>query len=1505
MGVEKDRLEGSKLQSDVAADAPAKSETQDDIGVRIVGVGASAGGLDPIEKFFDSMPVDAGVAYVIVQHLSPDFRSMMDQLIARHSTMTIRHAEDGMPFEENVVYLNPPRTELTISEGKLRTREYTDPETLGLPIDSFFRSLAEHQGEKAIGIIMSGTGSDGTRGGIAICEAGGAMIVQDPQSASFDSMPRSAIERGAATAVAIPAEMPKLVSQLILGEDIGPKKNQVNDGDDPEQVILAMLERRYGADFGYYKQSTVGRRIRRRGLLNQIHSLRQYIDFLEQDPSELEALYFDLLIGVTSFFRDAEAFEALAELALPSLVPTMSEKRQLRVWAPGCASGEEAYSLAILISEFVKERDLALNLKIFATDIHPNSLDIASSGIYDREGLNGVPAHLIDEYFDTFDDRYRVKKKLRKLVVFSPHNLIKDPPFTRMDLVTCRNLLIYFDDIAQQKVLALFHFALRKDGILFLGPSESTGSIANEFEVLDKRWRLYRKTRDVRLRASSKLLPLSDGAVLEPREVHQLRETRTSSATLSNSGLERKMLMQAYDKVLEEVAPTSLLIDGEGELVHLFGNAGSFLSLSRGQFSKRVSDLLVPELKFVVSAGIERARAHRSSAFRRNTKVTRPDGTEMTVVVGIKRLDVPGEKANYLLITLEEKDDPTPAAAPLSDGAEIDSEFFSQRIGDLERDLKVTEESLQTSIEELETSNEELQATNEELMASNEELQSTNEELHSVNEELYTVSAEHQQKIEELTQLTDDMDNFLRATNIGTIFLDPNLNVRRFTPATDRTFNFVPHDVGRPFQHITYRFDYDGLIDDVEAVRDTGTTINREISVDRNAHLLNILPYQSEQEDLAGVVLTIVDIQDLKAARQELAEEQKLYRDVVENQSEKIVRFKPDLTITFVNDAFCRFHAVTAQDAIGQNHLAFLPEDAHESFKASIERLEPKIPMEIEGYRRSDESQSNRWIHAVLTGKFDASGQLTEVQSVGRDVTALRQAQEKLVALNVKLRDEQNRFKRLYQKTPAMMHSIDEDGIIVEASEYWLDVMGYEPEEVIGRESTEFLTEASRQYATSEVLPKLWQDGFCSDVPYQMVKKDGSTIDVLLSAILTQGEDGKRGSSLAVVTDVTKQLRAEQALATSLEDLTKERARLDQIYRSTPVMLHSILEDGEIIEVSDYWCDTMGYDPSDVIGQSIYDFMDPESVERMAQINMIKLFGHNQPIEHEPYTYIRKDGQPLPVILSAITGPRRNGEGLQTFSVVFDITEQKEAQRVLAERNDELARINENLNQFAHIVSHDLTGPLRAIEHTTNWIEQDAVPDMREDIQDHINRLKDQVTHLSGLLSDLLNYSRAGSGDEAEEIVDLPHALKLIFDVIEKPDGMTLEISQMPETIRTLRAPLLLVFRNLIENAIKYHDSETGRITVRSEEDDDEWSFMVEDDGPGIDAKFHQKIFLPFRKLESKGTAPGNGIGLALVRKAVEINGGKMSIESDPANKPGTRFIFTWPKNRASALAAE
>lgn len=856
--------------NDTEALPSAGEGTRDDAPSHVVAIGASAGGLEPIELLFDQLPATTGAAFVLIQHLSPDFKSLMDQLLARHTSMRIVRVQDRTPIRRDEVYLIPPRKEMIVADGELLLRDRDEDIAVNHPIDVFFASLAAEWGDRAVAVILSGSGNDGARGGLAVQDAGGLVIAQEPSTPNFPSMPQAVIDHVGSALKVSSGEMAALIARHVLGAPLDDAaKGDIADLLDPTQRILMALRQRFGPDFGYYKRSTVDRRIERRVGLTKSSDLETYVGFLAEHPEELEIVYHDLLIGVTGFFRDAPAFRAFEQEALPDLLDLMRSGEPLRIWVAGCATGEEVYSLAILVVEGAERRQLPVHLKIFATDIHERSLAHASEGIYPADKLSGVDAARRDRFFERLDDgSYRVKALIRRFVVFSKHNLIKDPPFSHLHLISCRNLLIYFGEAAQRKVVALFHFSLRKNGLMFLGSSETPGRLADEFATVNARFRLFRKLRDVRLSASLELLPPSS-TTTEPGVD---RQPLPAAAGAGPVALFRQ-LMPAYDALLSAYAPPGLLVDSQGQVVHIFGDAGRFLRpLVGGAVSMRAVDRVHEALHVPLSSGIERALRAGTSSIASDVGVPSDDGAEVRLDLEFKPIATRrGEHPAYAFIGFAVRREPLEASPP-SDAAVIAPDEAPRRIRELETDLRLTEENLQTTIEELETSNEELQASNEELQSSNEELQSTNEELYSINEELHTVSGEYEHRIEELVQLNSDMNNLLTSTDIGAIFLDRDLNLRRFTPAAAKLFHLVPHDVGRPISHVTSRIVSADLQRDIAAVRGGEPRIEREVTTDTgDAYIVRLLPYTTAEGRPDGVSLSFVDVGELKRTYAQLA----------------------------------------------------------------------------------------------------------------------------------------------------------------------------------------------------------------------------------------------------------------------------------------------------------------------------------------------------------------------------------------------------------------------------------------------------------------------------------------------------------------------------------------------------------------------------------------------------------------------------------------------------------
>jgi two-component system CheB/CheR fusion protein len=954
--------------------------------LHVVGIGASAGGLDALERFFDALPNDTGMAFVVIQHLSPAFKSLMDQLLRRHTQLPIHLVEDGMQVEANHVYLIPPKKEMIISDGRLLLSEREQNQELTLPIDIFFRSLARDCGEQAIGIVLSGGGSDGSRGIRDIHEAGGLVLVQDGDSAQFDGMPRTARDAGVAQWVLSPAEMPKVLLQYASGRAGKEPPPAVVGDPDGIGTVYRMLQDEYGIDFTHYKPSTVTRRIERRLSLARSQNLPEYVRHLKEDKLELDVLYRDLLIGVTRFFRDEEAFRVLEQTILPDLLERTPRDRPLRIWVTGCATGEEVYSLAIVLSDLMLERG-SRPVKIFATDLHRGSLERAARAVYDEEAIHGVTPERLARYFTRLGSTYQVVPDLRQMVVFAPHNVIRDAPFTRVDLVSCRNLLIYLQPSVQQKVLSLLHFALNRGGVLFMGPSENPGALGRELETLDKHWKIYRKLSDVHAAQTP-----------QPRPNTRSVESRVDVAPqpVVASRYSMSQLLATYDALLEDVMPPSLLVSDRGELIHTFSGASRFLRFRDGRPGLEVFDCVDAELKMVLLTGLKRALVESAPVVFRGVRL-QAEGDSSVYKVTLRSVQRRGAGAPHVLISFDSLESEEAKARAAETEIQLD-QVSREQLANLEVELSHAKQNLQAAVEELETSNEELQASNEELQASNEELQSTNEELQSVNEELYTVNTEYQRKISELTELANDMDNLLSSTDVGTIFLDGELKIRKFTPQIAGAFSLLAHDVGRSIETFAHKMDHPELVGELKHVLNTGERVERELrDVAGKALFLRILPYRTKGR-VDGVVLTLIDVTGLRSAEDALFHERYLLNSLLRGVPDAIY-FK-DGRGRFIRMNHAMAERLGFQDpaeAVGKTVFELSNQDRalvlHQEDETVLRTGDAQLYREE---KRAGRDGSEEWDLVSRLPLKDAAGEVVGVIAIFRTITEQKRADYKI-----------------------------------------------------------------------------------------------------------------------------------------------------------------------------------------------------------------------------------------------------------------------------------------------------------------------------------------------------------------------------------------------------------------------------------------------------------------------------------------------------------------------------
>lgn len=822
----------------------------------VVALGASAGGLEALERFFNALAADSGAAIVVIQHLSPDHKSMMDNLLARHTEMPVLMAENGLAIEANQVYLIPPGKNMTMAGNQLRLVPKS-PHGLSLPIDLFFNSIAKEYANRCVGVILSGTGSDGSRGAVAINDAGGFLLAQDPDTAKFDGMPRSVMATGLVDEVLSPEMLAARVMSHV-GNTYPPSakvpEHRPSESDNPLEAIFHLLYQVGGINFKEYKPTTVMRRIERRMQVRHVRDLSNYLSLLESDRGEVLTLKRDTLIPVTNFFRDAETFLCMEQDVISKIIKEHREAQPIRVWIAGCSTGEEAYTFAILFSEAFERNQLWPQLKIFATDVEQHHVDFASAGVYSEGIVNELSAERLERFFTRNGNQFVVKSEIRQHIVFARHNILEDPPFTRMSLVSCRNTLIYFQSPAQEKALLRFQYALTHDGYLLLGSSESLGPVQRDFAVVNAKHKIYRILRPISLPLDFKSTAIRSKGGLRISQV-QRHHNWPSEAGIVEHGLSQ--LMKNY-------SPPALLVNEERELVHVYGNAQRFMRIPEGSVSLEISSLLIGKLAPVVLALLHKVNKENKQ-LRSELQLFDSGKGDSPLLLQVVVWPVTAETSpdRYFLLVFEVQDQPETAVEHIK-SIDVDA-VIQERIHGLERDLSATRDSLQATIEELETANEELQASNEELMASNEELQSTNEELQSVNEELYTVNAENQERIQILNRLNTDLDNISKAALIPTVFVDSDLKITRFTAEANKIFPIRQCDLGRPIHDFSHEMDYPEFVADLRRVIETAQISEREVKTwNGRWYVVRSLPYIDKPRNIAGAVLTFFEITHLK-----------------------------------------------------------------------------------------------------------------------------------------------------------------------------------------------------------------------------------------------------------------------------------------------------------------------------------------------------------------------------------------------------------------------------------------------------------------------------------------------------------------------------------------------------------------------------------------------------------------------------------------------------------------
>lgn len=1444
----------------------------------IAGIGASAGGLEALERLFAAMPLDTGISFVVIQHLSPDFESHMEQLLGRVTRLPIRVVTDGLSVQPNTIYLIPPKMEMVISNGRLLLTERSPERTLSHPIDQFMRALAHDSGDRAIGIVLSGTGSDGSRGISDIKEAGGLVIAQTPATCKFDAMPSNAQKTGHVHLVLPPESIGKTLAEYVRnGDKPGALRDRATESlqEKGVQRVFQLLQAGHGIDFSHYKASTVGRRIQRRMDLNQIQSLERYVERLSSDRIELNELYKDLLIGVTSFFRDREAFEILGNRVIPDIIERHSGDA-IRVWVCGCATGEEAYSLAMLFAEGIAESGKAVDFKMFATDAHQESLNFAAAGVYPSESLEQLNEERRERFFIKRQDGYLVSSELRRMIVFAPHNVVSDPPFTQMDLVSCRNLLIYLQPVAQRKTLSLFHFALKSSGVLFLGPSESPGEIGDEFDALDSHWRIYRKRRDVRLPLEMRM-PLGGGAPASSRGT-----TRTDGPPRRSN----EVVSAVYDALLARVMPPGVLVDDRFEILHTFAGSESFLRLPPGRPTANLVDMIHPSIKSPLLGALQHAL--KGGKVVRYSGLSVPGlsvpgqaaGKQLRLIV--EPISVPRLHAMTLLVTFDVVDAPPDQRHEQSFDEVNINQADAERIESLEVELTHTRQNLQATIEELESSNEELQASNEEMVAANEELQSTNEELHSVNEELYTVNAEHQRRLAELDQAHNDMNNLLASTRVGVIFLDRELRIRRYTPEIGRLFQILPQDVGRSIEGFSHVLTRPDLVSDLRQVVDTESEREFETrDASGQAYLVRALPYRTGSQ-VAGIVVALINVHSLKSAQEGL-ERFKFMCDAAFDSQALIDR----------NGKFCYVNPMMAQrlgyrvDQLLEKRLMDVEHDLDAGRLALLFETAEKTA--LEPYETVHRRRDGSTYPAEVSVTRVTFGESAFLYVTARDITRRKRADEQLRLLEKAIASVANGIILTDPSQP--------DNPVTYVNNGFLTITGYDREEVIGRNCRLLQGEATDPKTVARIRRCLEKGEPFSGL-LENYRKDGSIFWNDLNITPVRDEEGNLTHFVGVQNDVTESV------------LIGERARQSEntirlLLDSTAEGIYGIDADGICIFCNRSAAAMLGYDsPADLVHQPIHDLVHHTRADSQpyprgeCEIASPVRTGH--PVNRTDEVFWRRDGSGFPVEYWSY--PIQNGNAVVGAVVTFlDITERQRTEAELRKARLLADAANQAKSHFLANMSHELRTPMTAVLGFAEILLHETGD---EQVREKLLAICSNGNYLLKLLNDVLDLSQVEAGvlqversqaSLGDVLQDLHEVMQMRARDLDRRLRFHIP-APLPVTITTDPARLRQVLINLISNGLKFAPDGEVDVTVRLQQTDDPLlEVEVADNGIGMSPEQLSRLFKPFSQGDTMISREfgGTGLGLSISARLVESLGG--TIEVDSQSGRGSSFVVRLP----------
>lgn len=1453
----------------------------------IVGIGASAGGLSALQTFFSSIPPHTGMSFVLIQHLSPDYKSMMGEILQKNSTLKIQTIKRSAKLKPNHLYLMPNNKNLVIQENSVNTVGKPTGKQINMPVDLFFDSLGKEYSVQAVGIILSGTGTDGSRGIKTLKEYGGMVFCQSPESSEFDGMPNASLELGLVDYSGSPEELARKLVNINKNISRGSEHN-FNQHVQAAQneyftKILKKTSEATGVDFEKaYRKTTLKRRVEKRLRVNFLNSMKDYYQYILERPEETDLLKQEFYIGVTHFFRDRKAWQSLEALLLAH--HRKAPQKHYRIWVAGCSTGEEAYSVAMVMEQLQKLNPAPFDYKIFATDLDKVALQRASLGVYNQGAVYEIPLqYLTHAFVRGKNDTYRIKKHLREKIVFSQHDLLTDPPFMHVDLLICRNLLIYFEPEYQNKIAAHIKFALNEGSFLFLGPSETLGAQhVKDFEPLDARWNIFQ------LSHKSKQGMLLNPSNITPKNSVVTKVFQQSDPVIFHSEPQQRSArshrsVAFEDLINEHFSFAVLFLDREGRIVFSKGPVEDYIQFPGPEMSffdclpRRASALVrgairsvFKDKKDVAFTPLEYKRKREKIQVQLSISLVEDDAFEQELVLL--------QFSRFTALTASEEGEVLTR--------NINAQGNLDQIHLLEDELAETQIRLNNTVRDLEITNEALQTSNEELLSSNEELQSSNEELQSVNEELHTVNDEFQNKIEELRQVNNDIDNLIRSTNIGTIFLDRNFCIRKTTPAITSLFPINEQDVGRPFNNFTHKFvelSEAELFALVKKVYNTLNSYEQEVSISSGQSLLmKIQPFRTGGDSVEGVVLTFVDLSELKEVERERQEAEHLFQAAFESAAIANVLFHPEGQIQRVNQTLCSMLDRNEEELLEEQIYDLLPIEQNAEFQALLNR-------EITHYRfegvYAQHETGPRWGLFYLAAIEAQEGEVQNLVLQIQDISDMRQHEQNYILMNEKLSETNALLDASFRNAQIGMQLFEpQNGQIVAVNPAFCKILGYSAAELLKMSTFDLHPENEQDVIREKVEAMCNGDIKSFLLEQRYLHKKGHLIWCQKHGALVHHENGEIRYIIGQLQDITERKQMQRKLLA--EQHRSQKAEALAHVGSWELNLKT-----NETEWSDEFYRICGLEPQMVkatveLGMKLIHPDDQPKAQAALQ-SAIESCG-NYSVEKR---IVRPDGTIRHVLSQGTISQDEEGQPHMLVGSFLDMTQIKEQEQLLKETNYLLVRQNQQLESFTHISSHNLRAPIANMISLSELLQQTEDPAKRENLIQMLSRsAKGALTTL-----DDIGMALKVSKDIHQDLVPmrfediLNKTLMILKGEIRKTEAAIKSDFSACEVIEYPRIYLESIFLNLLSNALKYTSPQRKpEISVQSYCEGGNIRLEVCDNGLGINLDKHRdKVFGLYKTFHRHEDS--RGVGLFMTKTQVEAMGGSIEVQSKVGQ--GTCFI--------------